>query len=98
MSFSGLLHRSMIVGGLALALTTGSPSARANVFASNVKINGNGGMTNISIAQVRASVSAISSTNPPPRASPLKSSPAPTRCAPLALPLAAPDLCAALTR
>src|SRR5208282_2110220 len=49
MSFSGLLHRSMIVGGLALALTTGSPSARANVFASNVKING--GMTNISVAQ-----------------------------------------------
>jgi hypothetical protein len=39
----------MIIGGLALALTTGSPSARANVFASNVKING--GMTNISVAQ-----------------------------------------------
>ncbi len=39
----------MIVGGLALALTTGIPSARANVFASNVKING--GMTNISVAQ-----------------------------------------------
>jgi multisubunit Na+/H+ antiporter MnhF subunit len=49
MSFSGLLHRNMLVGGLALALATGTPSARANVFASNVKING--GMTNISVAQ-----------------------------------------------
>lgn len=34
---------------LALALTTAAPSAHANVFASNVKING--GMTNLSVAQ-----------------------------------------------
>ena len=39
------------IGGLvfALALAAAAPSARANVFASNVKING--GMTNISVAQ-----------------------------------------------
>jgi FlgD Ig-like domain len=48
---SGLLDRSTIIGGLALALAlaTGAPSARANVYASNVKING--GVTNISVAQ-----------------------------------------------
>ena len=34
---------------LALALATAAPSAHANVFASNVKING--GMTNLSVAQ-----------------------------------------------
>jgi hypothetical protein len=52
MTFSGLLQRSTIVGGLALALalTTGAPSARANVFASNVKINGSV-TNNISVAQ-----------------------------------------------
>jgi hypothetical protein len=40
-----------IIGGLALALalTMAAPSARANVYASNVKING--GMTNISVTQ-----------------------------------------------
>jgi hypothetical protein len=50
MTFSGLLQRSTIVGGLVLALclTTGAPSARANVFASNVKINGS--ITNLSVA------------------------------------------------
>jgi hypothetical protein len=51
MTFSGLLQRSTIVGGLALALalTTGAPSARANVYASNVKINGT--VSNLSVAQ-----------------------------------------------
>src|ERR1039457_6523378 len=50
MTSSGLLQRSSIVGGLVLALclTTGAPSARANVFASNVKINGS--ITNLSVA------------------------------------------------
>ena len=50
MTFSGLLQRSTIIGGLALslALTTGTPSARANVYATNVKIND--GMTNTSVA------------------------------------------------
>ena len=40
-----------IIGGLALALalTTVAPSAHANVFASNAKING--GMANVSVAQ-----------------------------------------------
>ena len=52
MSFSGLRQCSTIIGGLALALalTTGTPSTWANVFASNVKINGD--MTNhLSVAQ-----------------------------------------------
>ena len=51
MTFSGPLQHSTIVGGLALALylTTGAPSARANVFASNVKINGS--ITDLSVAQ-----------------------------------------------
>jgi hypothetical protein len=52
MTFSGLLQRSTIVGGLTLALaqTTTIPSARANVFASNVKLNGS--LTNnLSVAQ-----------------------------------------------
>jgi hypothetical protein len=41
--------RSFIGGlALALALATAAPSARANVFASNIKING--GMTNITVA------------------------------------------------
>ena len=40
----------MIAGGVvALALATAAPGARANVFASNVKING--GMTNLAVAQ-----------------------------------------------
>jgi hypothetical protein len=45
------LRSNSIVGGLALALAlaTAAPSARANVFASNVKING--GITNVSVAQ-----------------------------------------------
>jgi hypothetical protein len=45
------LRSHSIIGGLALALalTTAAPSAHANVYASNVKING--GMTNISVAQ-----------------------------------------------
>src|ERR1039458_3520846 len=52
MIFSRLLQRSTIIGGLALALITGTPSAQANVFASNVKINGSGSVTNnISVAQ-----------------------------------------------
>jgi hypothetical protein len=54
MIFSRLLQRSTIIGGLALALAliTGTPSAQANVFASNVKINGSGSVTNnISVAQ-----------------------------------------------
>ena len=44
-------RRPSLVGGLALALAlaTSAPSAHANVFASNVKING--GMTNVSVAQ-----------------------------------------------
>ena len=50
MTFSRILQRGSIAGGLslALALTTGIPSARANVYASNVKING--GMSNTSVA------------------------------------------------
>jgi hypothetical protein len=45
------LPRNAITGGLALALalTTVAPSAYANVFASNAKING--GITNVSVAQ-----------------------------------------------
>jgi hypothetical protein len=45
------LRSNSIIGGLALALAlaTAAPSAHANVFASNVKING--GMTNVSAAQ-----------------------------------------------
>jgi hypothetical protein len=45
------LASKAILGGLALslALATVAPSAHANVFASNVKING--GMTNVSVAQ-----------------------------------------------
>ena len=49
-----------MIGGwaLALALASAAPSAHANVFASNVKING--GMTNISVAQgAGASISYI---------------------------------------
>jgi hypothetical protein len=44
------LQRHSIVGGLALALalTAIAPSARANVFASNIKING--GMSNVPVA------------------------------------------------
>jgi hypothetical protein len=45
------LASKAILGGLALwlALATVAPSAHANVFASNIKING--GMTNVSVAQ-----------------------------------------------
>jgi len=45
------LPRNAIIGGLALALAlaTVAPSAHANVFASNAKING--GMTNAAVAQ-----------------------------------------------
>jgi hypothetical protein len=45
------LASQAILGGLALslALATVAPSAHANVFASNIKING--GMTNVSVAQ-----------------------------------------------
>ena len=45
------LPRNAIIGGLALtlALATVVPSAHANVFASNAKING--GFTNVSVAQ-----------------------------------------------
>src|ERR1035438_8073804 len=52
MIFSRLLQRSTIIGGLALvlALITGTPSAQANVFASNVKINGSV-TNNIAVAQ-----------------------------------------------
>ena len=44
------LRSHSIIGGLALALAwaTAAPSAHANVFASNVKING--GMTNVTVA------------------------------------------------
>jgi hypothetical protein len=48
MTFSGFPQRSTIIGGLALALATLVPSARANVYATNVRING--GTTNISVA------------------------------------------------
>jgi hypothetical protein len=45
------LRSHLTIGGvaLALALATAAPSARANVFASNVKVDG--GMTNIAVAQ-----------------------------------------------
>jgi len=47
---SGLLPRTTIIGGLALALITATPTAQANVFASNVKVNGS--LTNnVSVAQ-----------------------------------------------
>src|ERR1035437_6062643 len=44
---SNYLRRYSTIGGLALALV--APSAHANVFASNVKINA--GVTNVSVAQ-----------------------------------------------
>jgi len=49
--FQKYLRSTRVIGGLALVLTfaTAAPSARANVYASNIKING--GMTNISVAQ-----------------------------------------------
>jgi hypothetical protein len=51
MKFMQYPPRNAIIGGLALALAlaTFAPSAHANVFASNAKING--GMTNVSVAQ-----------------------------------------------
>src|ERR1017187_6725548 len=41
------LPRNWIVGGLALALTAFAPCAHANVYATNIKING--GTTNLSV-------------------------------------------------
>src|ERR1039457_883466 len=41
------LQRSWIIGALALALAAFAPSARANVYATNIKLNG--GVTNLSI-------------------------------------------------
>ena len=41
------LQRSWIIGALALALAAFAPSARANVYATNIKING--GTTNLSV-------------------------------------------------
>ena len=46
MTFSRLLQRSAIIGALGLAL---APSAHANVYATNIKLNG--GITNIAVAQ-----------------------------------------------
>jgi len=56
----------VLLGGavLALALVMAAPSAHANVYASNIKINGE--LLAAQAEQAKMSTSAISLTNPPP--------------------------------